>query len=128
MKYLNISQVIKLHTQIIAVSGGLDGYNKTQISYLNSVCENIKNDEYYPTFLDKLTHLIFSCVKFHPFLDANKRTALHIGLAFILINFPDLKIDDYYIKMEDIIISVADGSASKDRLKEELNKILKDKI
>ncbi len=29
--------------------------------------------------------------------------------------------------MEDIIISVADGSASKDRLKEELNKILKDK-
>ncbi|MCR8685058.1 type II toxin-antitoxin system death-on-curing family toxin [Campylobacter ureolyticus] len=127
MKYLNISQVIKLHTQIIAVSGGLDGYNKTQISYLNSVCENIKNDEYYPTFLDKLTHLIFSCVKFHPFLDANKRTALHIGLALILINFPDLKIDDYYIKMEDIVINVADGSVSKDKLKEELNKILKDK-
>lgn len=127
MKYLNISQVIKRQTQIIAVSGGLDGYNKTQISYLNSVCENIKNDEYYPTFLDKLTHLIFSCVKFHPFLDANKRTALHIGLAFILINFPDLKIDDYYIKMEDIVINVADGSVSKDKLKEELNKILKGK-
>lgn len=42
---------------------------KHKVGYLASALEHIKNDDYYPTITDKITHLIFSCVKFHPFAD-----------------------------------------------------------
>ncbi len=83
MKYLSLEQVISLHSDIMESMNGLQGYNSTQITYLESTLTHIQNDEFYPSFLDKLTHLIFSCVKFHPFLDGNKRTALYIAKAFI---------------------------------------------
>lgn len=83
MKYLSLDEAIILHNDIMEAMNGLQGYNKSQISYLESALTHIQNDEFYPSFLDKLTHLIFSCVKFHPFLDGNKRTALYIAKAFI---------------------------------------------
>ncbi|WP_346265096.1 Fic family protein [Campylobacter sputorum] len=42
----------------------------------------MQNDDFHPNFIDKITHLIFACVKFHPFLDGNKRTAIHISYVF----------------------------------------------
>jgi len=53
---------------------------------LESVLFNIQNDIYYPTFIDKLTHLIFCLVKFHIFNDGNKRTAIACSSYFLQIN------------------------------------------
>ena len=66
MKYLSLDEAIILHNDIMETMNGLQGYNKSQISYLESALTHMQNDEFYPSFLDKLTHLIFSCVKFHP--------------------------------------------------------------
>lgn len=61
MKYIELSEAIAIHEKIIEKTGGLSGYNETQIGYLASALEHIKNDDYYPTITDKITHLIFSC-------------------------------------------------------------------
>lgn len=108
---------------------GLQDYNKSQISYLESALAHIQNDDFYPSFLDKLTHLIFSCVKFHPipllnFLDGNKRTALYLAKAFIKLNRPEILREDFYEKLEDVVVNVASGEIDKERLKKILSKIL----
>ncbi|WP_233424254.1 Fic family protein [Helicobacter suis] len=62
---------------------GLGGYSQTGIGYLASALENIQNDDFYPSFCDKLAHLMFSCIKFHPFNDGNKRTSIYLGMCFL---------------------------------------------
>ncbi|CAM2833439.1 type II toxin-antitoxin system death-on-curing family toxin [Helicobacter burdigaliensis] len=119
MNYIDLETAIEIHNDIIEEIGGLGGYNETQIGYLASVLEQIKNDEYYPAITDKIAHLMFSCIKFHPFLDGNKRTSIFLGMHFLDL---DNKYNEKFAEtMEDVVVGVADGSVSK----EELNKILK---
>ena len=74
-------------------------------------------------FLDKMTHIIFSCVKFHPFLDGNKRTAIYLGCHFAKINGLDCP-NRYYTKMEHVVVKIAEDYISKDDLKDILSVIL----
>ena len=66
MKYLSLDEAIILHNDIMDTMNGLQGYNKSQISYLESALTHIQNDEFYPSFFRQTYTLIFSCVKFHP--------------------------------------------------------------
>ena len=68
---------------------------------------------------------MFACVKFHPFIDGNKRTALLLGRTFIKINYPASLPTDFYQKLEDVIVSVASDETSKDELKQILSDMLK---
>lgn len=111
MKYITLNEAITIHDKIIELIGGLSGYNDKQISYLASALEHIKNDDYYPTIADKITHLMFSCIKFHPFLDGNKRTSIFLGMHF-------LDLDDKYNEkfaeiMEDVVVNVANNTLPK---------------
>ena len=129
MKYLSLDEAIILHNDIMEAMNGLQGYNKSQISCLESALTHMQNDEFYPSFLDKLTHLIFSCVKFHPFLyivllDGNKRTALYIAKAFIKLNYPEFLREDLYERLEDVVVDVASGEIDKENLKKILIEIL----
>lgn len=56
MKYIELSEAIAIHEKIIEKTGGLSGYNETQIGYLASALEHIKNDDYYPTITDKVSN------------------------------------------------------------------------
>ena len=85
IQYITIEQAIETHQKTIQYSGGgADGMlNRGQ---LESILEHIKNDEYYPTFVDKLTHLFFGACKFHCFEDGNKRIAITLCAHFLLLN------------------------------------------
>lgn len=81
IQYITIEQAIETHKKTIQYSGGgMDG--QLNIGQLESVLEHIKNDEYYPTFVDKLTHLFFCACKFHCFQDGNKRIAITLSAHF----------------------------------------------
>lgn len=125
MKYLSLQEVQIMHDDIINEIGGLKGANPKQIALLDSALTQIQNDDYYPSFIDKLTHLMFACVKFHPFADGNKRIALYIAKAFIKLNRPDSLPADFYQRLEDVIVSVASGEISKDELAQILSAMLK---
>ncbi|WP_276951498.1 type II toxin-antitoxin system death-on-curing family toxin [Helicobacter rodentium] len=125
MKYLNIQDVMTLHQQMIEAMQGLKEVNPQQIELLESALQQIQNDDYYPNFIDKLTHIVFACVKFHPFLDGNKRTALLVARTFIVMNYPKILLENFYQNLEDVVVAVAEGKTTKEELREILQNLLR---
>lgn len=87
---------------------------------LDSVLHHIQNDDYYPTFVDKITHLFFCACQFHCFADGNKRIAITLSTQFLLKNGYMFIARDFIGKMENISYHVAAGKIDK----ELLNKIM----
>ena len=76
--YLTLEQAEDIHAKTIQYSGG-GTYERFDLGRLDSVLQNIQNDDYYPTFESKLTHLFFCVCKFHCFADGNKRLAITLS-------------------------------------------------
>lgn len=83
---------------------------------LESILTHIQNDDYYPTFIDKLTHLFFSVCQFHCFENGNKRMAIVISADFLLLNGYTFYLDRFFNESENISIHVAAGNISKEFL------------
>ncbi|MBI5215602.1 MAG: Fic family protein [Ignavibacteriae bacterium] len=121
--YINIAQAIATHKLTVLVSGGgSDGI--LNIGYLESALEHIQNDDYYPTFEDKLTHLVFAANKFHSFQDGNKRISIALGAQFLLFNGYVFIVPRFIQEMENISYHVAAGRIDKELLKEIITSIL----
>jgi len=83
--YFTLEQAIATHQKTIEFSGGgVLGY--LDLGRLDSVLHNMQNDDYYPTFEDKITHLFFCTCEFHCFEDGNKRLAISLSAHFLLLN------------------------------------------
>lgn len=119
-----IEEVIKVHDKVIAISGGLPGLKN--IEYIESVIYQIRNDDYYPEFEDKLTHLVFSINKFHAFQDGNKRSSVAVGGLFLELNGFDYIGSRFIREMENITVCVAEDIIDKDMLHELIYSIIYD--
>lgn len=115
--YFDLDHAIKLHEFIVEVSGGSSGYYPERIGAVESVLDHIQNDDYYPSFLDKITHLFYGVNKAHAFIDGNKRMAIALATYFLEINGYDYCIKDFIYRMENIVIWVADNTVDKELLK-----------
>lgn len=115
--YLTIDQAIEIHRKTIEVSGG-GTLEHLDMGKLESVLEHIQNDDYYPTFEDKLTHLFFSTNKFHCFADGNKRIAIALCAQMLILNGYLYCMNHFFRDMENISYHVAAGSIDKDLLHE----------
>jgi len=124
MKSFDIARVIELNDAIAEEFGGTKGYRKARMGYLASALNHALNDDYYPTFLDKLTHIVFSCVKFRPFVDNNARTALALGIYFLELNRMEGYFVHFAVRMERIIAELMEGGMTKDELKAKLKRVL----
>jgi death-on-curing protein len=120
--YFTAEYAIHIHDKIIALSGGFDGV-KT-LGNIESPLAHIQNDDYYPDFVDKLTHLLFTLNKFHAFHDGNKRTAIAMGAFFLEINGLGAVVDKFIIEMENIAVTVADNIIDKQLLYRIIHSIL----
>ena len=78
--------------------------------------QNIQNDDYYPTFVEKLTHLFFCTCEFHCFADGNKRLAITLSAQFLLLNGYMSIAKNFFAITENISYHVAAGKISKDLL------------
>lgn len=116
LKYVNSDYAIKTHNKIIEISGGISGVKN--FNYIASPIHHIQNDDYYPTFEEKLTHLVFSLNKFHGFNDGNKRISIALGAFFLIVNGLDVFVNKFIIEMENIAVTVADDLIDKDLLQE----------
>lgn len=122
VNYFTTGYGVQIHAFIINESGGRHGENN--IGLLDSAIEHIKNDFYYSTFEEKLTHLVFSVNKGHAFVDGNKRTSIALGAYFLEINGLGYCTSKFIIEMENIAVHVADNYISKDLLKEIITSII----
>lgn len=112
--YFDAQHTVEVHDWIIANSGGLSGVK--DVGLLKSVLQHIQNDDYYPTFDAKLTHLIFGVNKFHAFNDGNKRASLTLGAYFLMLNGYDYCVPQFVLQMENIVVALAEGLIPKDLL------------
>ena len=113
--YITLEQAKLVHEKTILFSGG-GTYEPLDLGQLDSVLEHIKNDDYYPTFVDKLTHLFFCTCKFHCFADGNKRLAITLSAQFLLLNGYMAVAKNFFAVMENISYQVAAGKIDKDLL------------
>ena len=102
IRYFDIENVALIHEKVLKKSGGLLGFKDE--GGISQVCDFVQNDLYYPTFLEKLSYIIFSISKNHFFNDGNKRTALMCGAYFLSINGYREKIDLYITDMEIYVV------------------------
>ena len=83
---------------------------------IRKVLDFVQNDLYYPTFVEKLTYLVFGLCTRHYFEDSNKRVALTIGVWFLVHNGYYWHAYNFMQCMEAIIYHVAAGRIDKDLL------------
>lgn len=112
--YFDVAHAIREHDWIIEHSGGLSGVKDE--GQLSSVLEHIQNDLYYPSFEEKLNHLVFAINKFHAFNDGNKRSSLVLGAYFLELNGYDYCVKKFVQEMENIVVWLAEGKISKELL------------
>lgn len=122
--YFTSAYAINIHDKIIEISGGREGIKN--FGNIDSPLHHIQNDDYYPTFEEKITHLIFSFNKFHAFNDGNKRTSIAMGAFFLEVNGLDVFTNKFIIEMENIAVTVADNLIGKDLLQEIITAIIND--
>ena len=110
--YITLEQAKIIHQKTIQYSGG-GTTQELDTGKLDSVLQNIQNDDYYPAFVDKLTHLFFCTCQFHCFADGNKRLAITLSAQFLLINGYMSVAKHFFEITENISYQVAAGKIDK---------------
>ena len=122
--YITLEQAKETHAKTIKYSGG-GTYEDFDLGRLESVLQNIQNDDYYPEFVDKRTHLFFCTCKFHSFEDGNKRLAITLSAQFVLINGYMSVAKTFFAETENISYHVAAGNIDKELLHEIMESIMR---
>lgn len=122
--YLTLEQAIETHGKTVEVSGG-GSTGQLEIGKLESVLDHIQNDDYYPTFDAKLTHLFFCACKFHCFQDGNKRIAITLCAQMLLLNGYLRSVNGFIRESENVSYHVAAGKISKELLGEWIVAVLR---
>ena len=123
MIYISNEQAEHTHRKTIEFSGGGD-LSVLNIGYLFSALELIQNDDYYPTFEEKLVHLIWSINRNHAYSDGNKRLSITLGVQFLSLNGYLFCIKRFLHEMENISYHLAAGRIEKELLAEIVHSFL----
>jgi len=115
--YITLDQALDTHRRTIEVSGG-GAHRLLNEGPLIGALEQIQNDDWYPEFEAKLTHLVFAINKNHCFRDGNKRIAIALGAQFLLFNGYVFLAGRFLHYMENISHHLAAGVISKELLRE----------
>lgn len=113
--YITLEQAIGIHKKTVKYSGG-GALGHFDLGRLESVLQHIQNDNYYPTFVAKLTHLFFCTCEFHCFEDGNKRLAITLSAYFLLLNGYMAVAKCFFEITENISYQVAAGKIDKELL------------
>ena len=122
-RYITLEEACEIHRKTVDYSGG-GLIQSRELGTLDGVLKNIQIDSYYPTIVDKLTHLFFCVCEFHCFADGNKRLAITLCTQFLLLNGYLNIARDFIPKMENISYYVAAGKISKNLLHQIMESVM----
>ncbi len=121
--YITLPQALAIHAKTVEVSGG-GSLGILDTGKLDSVLEHIQNDDYYPSFIEKITHLFYCSNKFHCFVDGNKRIAISLSTQFLLLNGYMYCAGRFIREMENISYHLAAGKIDKELLHDIIDAII----
>ena len=120
--YFPLKFAINQHDKIIDLTGGLHGIKDEE--QIESSLLFIQDDQYYPEFTDKLTHLVDSIAMNHCFVDANKRSSIVLGAYFLELNNYENLVPTFILEMENIVLWVANHFINKEELRSFIHSIV----
>jgi death-on-curing protein len=114
IRYLTLSEVLDLHAQLLASSGGAAGIRdlgRVQAALAQPMA-TFDGAELYPTLADKAAALGFSLIQGHPFIDGNKRVGHAAMEVFLFLNGSELhaSVDE----QEAIVLALAAGRMTRE--------------
>lgn len=109
MKTLTTNQILRLHTELIAQTGGSDGIRDEGMleSALLAPFQNFDGKDMYPSIQAKAARLGYGLIQNHPFIDGNKRIGTHSMLVFLALN--GIELEHTQEELIETILSVASG-------------------
>lgn len=118
MIFFTFEQVVKLHSSLIAQTGGMDGLRDENLldSALKTPFQTFSGGELYPSVFDKAAQLCYSLIENHPFLDGNKRIGVHLTLLFLKLNGVELEYSQQ--ELVNFGLGIASGTVAKDEIKD----------
>ena len=116
MKILSKQQILMLHQQLIAETGGIQGLRDENLleSALSSPFQSFGSYSPYKTVQQKAARLGYGLVMNHPFIDGNKRIGAHAMLTLLALN--GIEIACTQEELAEIILSVAADKAGYEEL------------
>jgi death-on-curing protein len=126
IKYISYEEIIDVYEKTIEKSGGGFGGVRDKDA-ICSMLDFIQNDLYYPLFVDKLTYLVYSVCAGHLFNDGNKRTALTLGVYFLVQNGYLWHACTFMAQMEAIVYHVAASNIDRELLHRILQSFMEQK-
>ena len=107
---LSKQQILLLHEQLIAETGGSSGLRDEGMldSALNAPFQSFGGEDVYPSLQQKAARLCFGLVKNHPFVDGNKRIGAHAMLVFLALN--GIELQHTQTELSDVILQLAAGT------------------
>ena len=116
MKILTKQQILMLHEQLIAETGGIQGLRDEKLleSALASPFQSFGDYSPYETILQKAARLGYGLVMNHPFIDGNKRIGAHAMLTLLALN--KIEIFCSQDELAEIFLSVAAGKSGYEEL------------
>ena len=116
MRYLTLNEVLEVHRQVMAQSGGAEGLMHLPAleSALAQPQMTFGGEDLYPTLVDKAAALGYALIKNHPFLDGNKRTGHAAMEVFLVLNGSEIRaaVDE----QEHIMLQVAASEMDREEL------------
>lgn len=118
MRYLSLSEVLRLHADLVATSGGATGVRdlgRVQAALAQPMA-TFGGEDLYPALADKAAALGFALVQGHAFIDGNKRIGHAAMEVFLMLNGVELveSVDE----QERAILAVASGKMSREAFTE----------
>ena len=125
-----VQDIYELHLQLketFILSSGIRDENLLA-SAVNTPFQTFMGNDLYPSLYDKAAQLCYGIANNHPFIDGNKRTALHSMYVYLIINGIDITASQQ--EVENLIINVAAGNMTNVELAQWLrdNTIQLDKL
>lgn len=105
-----VQDIYELHIQLketFILSSGIRDENLLA-SAVNTPFQTFMGNDLYPSLYDKAAQLCYGIANNHPFIDGNKRTALHSMYVYLIINGFDITASQQ--EVENLIINVAAGN------------------
>jgi death-on-curing protein len=122
IRYLTLAEVLLLHEQLLASSGGAAGVRdlgRVQAALAQPMA-TFDGVELYATTIAKAAALGFSLIQGHPFVDGNKRIGHAATEVFLMMN--GLEIVASVDEQEKTVLAVAAGSSSREAFAEWLER------
>lgn len=114
--FLGLAEVLEIHRDQVERYGGEPGIRDLDLlqSALGMPAAGFGGDYLHRNLFEMAAAYLFHLARNHPFLDANKRTALVATLVFLSLN--NIEIEAGEDTLEETVLATAEGRLGKARI------------